>query len=180
MSPLLLFKHCPYDGDRLTIREGRPRCVRCGFIDYHNPKPAVCILITRAGQLLLAQRGIEPAKGMWDFPGGFVDTGESAEEAVVREALEETALHVRVCDFLGSVPDVYGERREPTLNFCFTAEILSGTMRAQSDVESLAWFATDRLPEQFAFNHQHQMVQWFRKHISSQGQLRQGVSDEPE
>ncbi len=75
MDQPLLYRHCPYDGDRLGLHDGRAACGRCGFIDYHNPKPAVAILITLDGQLLLARRGIEPAKGMWDIPGGFIETG---------------------------------------------------------------------------------------------------------
>jgi ADP-ribose pyrophosphatase YjhB (NUDIX family) len=169
MDPPALYQFCPYDGDRLASHDGRPSCARCGFIDYHNPKPAVAILITREGQLLLARRGIEPARGMWDIPGGFIETGESAEDAVVREALEETALEVRVAEFLGSVPDIYGSRREPTLNLCFTALVVGGEMRAQSDVESLAWFAPDGLPKRMAFDHQYQMLQWYRERVPPPG-----------
>jgi ADP-ribose pyrophosphatase YjhB (NUDIX family) len=169
MKPATRYLYCPYDGERLGFDEGRPKCERCGFIDYQNPKPAVAILITRGSQLLLALRGIEPAKGMWDIPGGFIETGESAEEAVVRETLEETALHVRVVDFLGSVPDVYGDRNEPTLNLCFMAKVLGGDLRAQSDVESLAWFTPDHLPERMAFSHQFQMLQRYRERISQPG-----------
>src|SRR6266849_8161058 len=101
------YQYCPYDGTRLDAGDAcgsRPRCARCGFVDYQNPRPCVTILILEERRVLLARRAVEPAKGMWDIPGGFIETGESAEEAVVREALEETVLHVRVTAYLGSLP----------------------------------------------------------------------------
>jgi ADP-ribose pyrophosphatase YjhB (NUDIX family) len=169
MSWPRLYEYCPYDGHRLQASDAGPSCLHCGFIDYDNPKPAVAILIAQSDQLLLARRGIEPAKGMWDIPGGFIEKGESAEGAVIREALEETSLHVRVTGFLGSVPDVYGDRSEPTLNLCFTAEVVGGILCAQSDVEALAWFAAERMPSRMAFEHQHQMLQWYRERVPVSG-----------
>lgn len=131
---------------------------------FRSPRPAVAILITKCTEaVLLARRAVEPAKGMWDIPGGFVEPGESAEQTVVREAREETGLEVRVTGFLGSLPDVYGETTLPTLNLCFTAEVAGGDMRPQSDVESLDWFPVDRPPADMAFKHQHQMLQWLRE-----------------
>jgi 8-oxo-dGTP diphosphatase len=169
MSRTPNYSHCPYDGEPLrpsdTQSQERSRCPRCGFVDYQNPRPCVCILILRDRHVLLARRAVEPVKNMWDIPGGFVDAGESAEQAVVREALEEASLHVRVCDYLGSLPDVYGDRGVPTLNFCFVAEIISGELRAQSDVAELQWVSLDSPPEQMAFAHQQQMLQWGREKV---------------
>jgi len=122
----------------------------------------VAILILNERSVLLARRAVEPAKGVWDIPGGFIDARESAEQAVVREALEETALHIRVAAYLGSLPDVYGDRAAPTLNFCFLAEIVSGDLRAQSDVAELQWVDIDHLPDQMAFAHQREMLKWAR------------------
>ena len=123
----------------------------------------MAILIVRDGKLLLARRGVDPAKGEWDIPGGFVDRGESAEEAVVREALEETALRVRVSEYLGSVPDVYGSRQTPTLNLCFMVDVLGGEMKAQSDVAELAWFPMDKLPNKMAFEHQKHVIELVKR-----------------
>lgn len=163
------YRHCPFDGEHLQpgdpLGQERPWCPRCGFVDYQNPRPCVCVLIVKDRSVLLARRAVEPALGMWDLVGGFIDNGESAEQAVIRETLEETALHVRVGDYLGSLPDVYGDRSVPTLNFCFLAEIVSGELQAQSDVAELRWVAFDRLPERMAFVHQHQMLQWGREKL---------------
>ena len=163
------FQYCPYDGNKLQMDDGtpgaRPTCSTCDFTDYQNPKACVAILITKRGKLLLARRGIEPARGEWDIPGGFVDRGESAEEAVVREALEETTLRVRVVKYLGSVPDVYGPKQTPTINLCFLVQVLSGEPEARSDVEKLAWFAMEKLPNKMAFAHQNQVIEFLRREM---------------
>ena len=150
MSRTTDYCYCPYDGNPLTLGgspgQERFQCSRCGFVDYQNPRPCVCFLILKGRDVLLARRAIEPAKNMWDIPGGFVDSGESAEQAVIREALEETSLRVRIREYFGSLPDIYGDREVPTLNFCFLAEIVSGELRAQSDVAELQWVGLDCLP----------------------------------
>ncbi len=142
-------------------------CPKCGFVDYQNPRACVAILITQDRKILLARRGIEPAKGEWDIPGGFVDRGEAAEHAVMREALEETTLRVRVKEYLGSVPDVYGPRQVPTLNLCFLVEILEGNPKPKSDVESLVWFPLDELPDKMAFAHQERVIQLLKEKLRS-------------
>jgi len=143
MNRLSDYRYCPYDGERLIVNDGasagRGACPKCGFTDYQNPKACVAILITKGSEILLARRAIEPAKGQWDIPGGFVEAGESTEDAVIREALEETSLRIRVKQYLGSVPDVYGPRQVPTVNLCFLAEVLEGEPKPKSDVDALVW-----------------------------------------
>ena len=74
------------------------RCEECGRDDYQNPSVTVDAVATREGteglELLMIKRGKEPQEweGMWAFPGGFVDYGEDAEDAVIRELLEETGV----------------------------------------------------------------------------------------
>lgn len=163
------YSYCPYDGERLIINdyipEDRPKCLKCGFIDYQNPKACVVILITQGSKILLARRGIEPAKGEWDIPGGFVDSRESAEDAVIREALEETNLHIQVKEYLGSVPDVYGPRQTPTINLCYLVEVLKGDIQPKSDVESLVWFSLDEIPQKMAFKHQKRVIQLLKEKL---------------
>ena len=146
--------------ESITHPDGRglPTCGRCGFVNYGNPKPCVAVLIIQQGRLLLARRGVEPAKGMWDIPGGFIDGGETAEEAASREMLEETGLEVRVTQYLGSLSDTYGAQAEPTLNLCFLAEPSRGLLTPQSDVAELRWFLPAELPSTMAFDHQYQVL----------------------
>jgi NAD+ diphosphatase len=172
MSDFRQYRYCPYDRTKLeqipTRHDGLPFCKDCGFVDYQNPRPCVAVLVfNRDGRVLLARRGLEPAKGEWDFPGGFIKSSETAEQAVVREILEETSLHVRVADYLGSVPDVYGDGGVPTLNLCFVAYVLSGEPSAKSDVSNLSWFSDAELPSGMAFAHQHQIQIWCRSRMRS-------------
>lgn len=163
------FRVCPYHGDPLQLRGGqRPRCPRCGFVDFKNPCPCVAVLIFDERKLLLSRRAVQPNRGAWDIPGGFIEPDESAEDAAIREAFEETALTIRIIAYLGSVPDVYGPREVPTLNLCFVGEITGGTLRAQSDVAELVWKDIDRLPRQMAFAHQRTIACWARAFVRAE------------
>jgi len=71
-------------------------CPSCGFVFYLNPKVVAGTIPERDGHLLLTRRSIHPGYGLWTFPGGFVDFGESVSDAAVRETLEETGLTVEV------------------------------------------------------------------------------------
>jgi len=137
-------------------------------VDYGNPKPCVAVLIQRGRRLLLARRAIEPAKGMWDIPGGFIEGGESVEKAVKREVLEETALRLKNIQYIGSVADTYADStvgRIPTLNLCFIGLPRVGREHPGSDVAQLCWFLPDELPrQQLAFSHQQEVLKkWTRK-----------------
>jgi ADP-ribose pyrophosphatase YjhB (NUDIX family) len=132
-----------------------------GLIMTDSAKPCVAVLVEKDNCLLLAERAYEPAKGKWDIPGGFIEPGESAENAAVREILEETGLHIRLTKYLISIPDIYGEANRPTINFCFIAQIECGTERPQSDVASLSWFPLDKLPKDMAFDHQYKVLEMY-------------------
>jgi 8-oxo-dGTP diphosphatase len=90
------WNHCPTCGDALTPdndgQEVRPHCRRCNRFYYSNPIPAACCFVTRGDELLMVQRSVEPCKGEWSLPGGFIELGETSEEAVLRELEEETGL----------------------------------------------------------------------------------------
>lgn len=160
------FQFCPYDGSSLKPAPDAhgiiwPHCSLCDFVDYANPKPCAGALIVKDGQLLMARRGCEPFKGMWDLPGGFIESDESAEQALIREIREETHLEIHITGYAGSVPDGYGDRRITTLNFYYLAEPTGGDMQPASDVAELKWFPADAIPEGLAFPHQASIIaQW--------------------
>ena len=149
----------------------RPTCPRrpCGFVDYGDPKPCVAVLIEHDGKLLLARRAVAPAKGKWDIPGGFIDGGESAEDAVRREIEEETGLVPMDIAYVGSVVDSYGCRKAPTLNLCFRAGVRKPELRARSDVAELRWCAPAQLPaaNEMAFAHQPPLLQRWRERAAA-------------
>ena len=130
-----------------------------------SPKPCVAVLIDKNDSLLLARRAVDPAKGKWDILGGFIEPGESAEEAVAREIKEETSLEVTGVEYLGSIPDEYGHNGTPTLNLVFSAQVSAGDPKAQDDVASLHWVSVGQFPvdSEMAFAHQKTVLTWCRK-----------------
>lgn len=91
-------RFCPQCGTQVEQHpfEGKPRptCPSCGFVVFVDPKVAASVLIARDERLLLVRRAIDPARGLWCFPGGYVDFGEDPAAAAARECLEETGLLV--------------------------------------------------------------------------------------
>ena len=150
------YAFCPKCGGHLETHlvEERERlvCRVCGFIFYQNSKPCVTVLILRQNNVLLAQRAIEPFKGYWDLPGGFLEAGEAPEAGAHREVLEETGLEIELTELLGLFIGRYGTGGFPTLNICYVANVIGGQARAQSDVEALTWFPLTALPQQIAFD----------------------------
>lgn len=122
------YKFCPLCGGPLGLRlikAGEPErlvCGACGFIFYIDPKLAVLALIPWEGGLVMVRRAIEPGYGLWVVPGGFVDLGETLEEAVVREAKEEAGLQVRVVRLLNA----YSYRTSRTVILAYVTEPLGG------------------------------------------------------
>ena len=151
MHLLDTFKHCPKCGSD-TFAENdfkSKRCGNCGFVYYLNPSAAnVAVITDGKGNILVATRSKEPAKGTLDLPGGFCDCHESAEEGVIREVLEETGLKVTATRYLFSIPNIYSysgmEIHTMDLFFeCRTAD--KATLRAADDVQELQWMAIETL-----------------------------------
>lgn len=108
--PLHQFRFCPKCGSSQfeENNEKSKKCVACGFVYYFNSSAAVVAVIENAkGEILVARRAKDPAKGTLDLPGGFVDMHETAEEAIRREVVEETTLRVTSSEYLFSIPNIY-------------------------------------------------------------------------
>ncbi len=118
-----------------------------------TPLLTVDILIVQSGKIVLIQRRNPPFQGHWALPGGFVDVGETVEEAAVREANEETGLDVELQGLVGVFSDPDRDPRGHTVSICFAA-LGQGTPRASSDAQDVALFDLDELPA-LAFDHQH-------------------------
>lgn len=119
--------------------------------DYIAPS-VTAVILNSAGELLLHQRS---DNGYWALPGGRIEIGESVEQAIIREVLEETGLHVRVEKLIGvySDPAHHVIARYPNgdlvhyVNLCFCCTVQGGSLQTSSESFEVRFFALDALPE---------------------------------
>lgn len=138
-------KICPNCGNELDI--------------YHNPTPTVDIIIEIEQRgIVLIMRKNEPVG--WAIPGGFVDYGESLEDAAVREAKEETSLDVTLTGQLHTYSRPDRDPRRHTISTVFTAEG-NGTPRAADDAADIGIFTEDTLPAAIMFDHREILSDYF-------------------
>lgn len=132
---------------------GNQSCLKCGYIHYQNPKPCVAAVIIQNEKVLLVLRANEPFKNHWDFPGGFLECGELAEDGLKREITEELKVGIKIIRMLGIYPDTYGPGGDATLNIYYLCKILSNKIILQTEIAEAEWFAINALPRQLAFGH---------------------------
>lgn len=158
-----IYKFCPRCSHELKPKEGFKKCPSCNLSLYFNPKPCVVVaLINKSGEVLLAKRGIEPAKGFWDLPGGFVELNETFEENARREIKEELGIEVGHLHYIAShvEPYLFQGLIYPTLAACFIAQIPPDVHpRAADDVSEFRFFAPNAMPvNKFAFKSMHKDI----------------------
>ena len=143
-------------------------CPHCGkeVQRYRNPFPTVDIIIEFQGGIVLIKRK-NPPHG-WAIPGGFVDYGESLEDAALREAKEETSLDVVLIDHLGAYSDPKRDPRHHTISYVFIAKG-RGKPRASDDAADIGIFHKDNLPHPLAFDHEEILKDYFKKRYGRSG-----------
>lgn len=119
-------------------------CAACGERYWANSIPGVQGILERDGRVLLARRGLEPRKGCWDLPGGFLQETESAVDGLRREFLEETGLEVEPVELMRIDVEPYAGRHVFSVTWIVRGD---GEPAAADDVDELRWFAADELPE---------------------------------
>lgn len=130
---------------------------------YKYPRPAVttdCVVFTKEEEpkVLLIQRGNEPYKGCWAFPGGFMNMEETAEECAVRELKEETGLTVKQIQQIGAYSKVDRDPRGRTISIAYLAIVDAPTaVTGMDDAAKAAWFPLSSLPN-LAFDHKDIMA----------------------
>jgi len=141
--------YCLRCGTELILAEryGRQRktCPACGWVYFADPKVAVATLIVQDGKVLLVRRGINPNRGMWTLPAGFVDAGEDPIHAAERECLEEAGIQVKVS---GLITVLFGQEhpRGAHIIIFYRADIVSGELNPGDDVDRVAFFDRSSLP----------------------------------
>lgn len=102
------FTHCPRCGAAGKTEFNRLACGQCGLSNFFSPKPANALLAQNsAGEYLLVKRARNPAKDLWDVPGGFIDRDETIEQSMSREAQEELGVDISDITYFGSYKDTY-------------------------------------------------------------------------
>ena len=140
---------------------------------YKYPRPAVtadCLVITKedSPKVLLIERGADPFKGCWAFPGGFLNMDETTEQCAIRELEEETGMKIQELQQIGAYSKVDRDPRGRTITVAYLAVIESPCdVIGQDDAAKAQWFPLDALPK-LAFDHDEIMSDAVKlyKHIS--------------
>jgi 8-oxo-dGTP diphosphatase len=120
-----------------------------------TPLLAVDSVILFRGGIVLIKRKNPPFQGCYALPGGFVEVGESAEDAIIRESKEETGLNIELLELIGVYSDPHRDPREHVVSICYLSRG-SGELIHGSDARFAGIFSTDSLPK-LAFDH-HRMI----------------------
>jgi 8-oxo-dGTP diphosphatase len=146
-SPLEL-NYCPRCGHALEERNafGRVRrfCPACDKIVFREHKVAAGVIVERDGEVLLVRRRLNPRRGLWSFPAGFVDYDEAPSQAAMRECLEETGLEVEIIDLLDVLAGA--GHGDADIVIVYRARQVGGRLQASDDADRVAFFAPGSLP----------------------------------
>lgn len=135
-----------------TIPEGDDRlrlvCPDCGFIAYENPKIVVGSVSTWEGRILLCRRAIEPSRGLWTLPAGYMELNETTAQGAMREAWEEARARITIDCLLA----VYDLPRISQVQFIYRAVLPSPEIGAGPESLEVALFPWDEIPwDELAF-----------------------------
>ncbi len=163
-----VFRYCPMCATALIEKDiehvRRSVCPACSFIQFLHPKLVAVVLLQHRDKLLLSKRNIEPAKGLWNFCGGYVELGETVEEAAIREVKEESNLDVQLENLIG----IYSEGGGSHVIIAYQASILNHQMSSLAaqyeEVSELAFFPWEELPTLAFPVHQQILRDWKKLH----------------
>ncbi len=142
-------RYCSRCGAELAFtalpEESRDRlvCASCGFVAYINPRLVVtAIPVTDRGEVILLRRGIEPGRGWWAQPGGFLEVDETVTEGAVRETLEETGLLIEP----GAIVGLYARLEAAVVTLVFEARVAGGAIQETPEALEIRAFAPGAVP----------------------------------
>jgi ADP-ribose pyrophosphatase YjhB (NUDIX family) len=131
------------------------RCPECGRFD--NRGVSIDAVIIHNGKVLLIKRGVEPNKGYWGTPGGYVEWDESAEETVKREVKEEINLDVTNVQLV-TVSSSPKRHPNQVINIVYLVSVKDGELKHGDDALDAKWFSLDLLPDPMALDHKQNIT----------------------
>ena len=148
------WRFCPRCGKGLEVREidegkaPRPLCNGCGFVAWQNPRVTAGAIFADESGIVLLRRALAPSRGLWTFPRGFVDLGETTQETAIRETLEETGVRIGLTGIL----DAYSSHSSDVVSIVYAGHILSGRPEPGAEALEVGSFAPELLPwDELAF-----------------------------
>jgi ADP-ribose pyrophosphatase YjhB (NUDIX family) len=143
-------RYCLQCGETLAWRfvhvEGKNRfvCMECKFISYQNPKIVGATLPVKNGKVCLLRRAIEPAYGLWSHPAGYMELGETVEQAAHRETWEEIRTRVKLI----GPPKIYSYEDAAVVTIVYPAKIIGPTPRPGPESLEVKSFSPNEIPWQ--------------------------------
>ncbi len=168
------FNYCPYCGTQIermeVFNQVRPVCRECGFVQFLDPKVAVIAFVTHRDKVLLVRRAVDPSKGQWALPGGYMDAGEMPEDALRRELDEEVGLGIAITCLSGIFPMESPGQANQGVVLAYEAVPKSDdliTLQSKDDVSAAGWFGPDELPVEIAFESTETLLTAWKQGLAS-------------
>ena len=118
-------------------------CAECGYIHYENPKIVVGSVVTHGDRVLLCRRAINPRRGFWTLPAGYLETRETVADGAKREALEEACAEIEVLDLFA----VYNIPRLSQVHLFFRARLIKEAVACGPESLDVRLFGWDEIPD---------------------------------
>jgi ADP-ribose pyrophosphatase YjhB (NUDIX family) len=159
MTTIISF--CVFCGEKLKTKQmvnnAQQICSPCNRIAYSDPKLVAGILLIEGNKVLLVQRDIEPGRGKWAIPCGYVNRGEEIEKAAIRELYEETGIEANV----GALVGLYSKTDDPIALAIYTGIRGGGFLQAREETQNVGFWLLSELPD-LAFTRDLQIINdWF-------------------
>lgn len=140
---------------KIFSKKLRFNAIGLGERRYYNPAVAVNAIIEKDESIFLVKRSIEPFKGLWSLPGGFIEYNETVEEALVREVEEETGLKIKPIRVVSVYSNPIRSPVKHVITICYHCTVLGGALKFSDESMEARFFALDQLPKEMAFDHRN-------------------------
>jgi ADP-ribose pyrophosphatase YjhB (NUDIX family) len=159
-------RFCLWCGTPLELRafDGKqlPACPSCDFVLWPDPKLATAVVVEAVGGIVVGKRSIDPGRGLWCLPGGFVDDHEHPAQAAMRECQEEIGAAVIIAGPLG-IYHVRRAQRPHLVVIGYRAQLAAGARAvAAQEMDEVGVFPADSLPPLAFTSHQEAVNDWLR------------------